>query len=113
MIKAKIVVKLNKLPDLTGKLRTEVAEIVQSAAEQCAELARGRAPVDTGDLAGSITVVQESDLTQRVEIGEFYAHFLEFGTRKMAAKPFVTPAVEMVKPTFSQEARSVVERVAR
>lgn len=62
--------------------------------------ARARAPVDTGHLKRSITTRERSDegadMRFAVEVprGAFYGRFLEYGTSKMAAKPFLRPAAE-------------------
>lgn len=53
--------------------------------------------VDRGDLVKSIQARKIGDGHYRVGVREPYAIFLEFGTRKMAARPFVRPAVEKVR----------------
>jgi len=52
-------------------------------------------------LANSINsvVTQEGDI--RVFTDKPYARFVEFGTINQPARPFLTPAVEEVKVTFS------------
>jgi len=62
-----------------------------------------RVPVDTGRLKGSIMTQEVSADT--IEVGSGvkagseveYAHKVEFGTSKQAARPFLQPAVELVK----------------
>jgi HK97 gp10 family phage protein len=60
-------------------------------------------PKDTGELQKSIGVVKrKSDnknvvyfsVTPQVKKGGWIAHFLEFGTSKMSAQPFIRPAYE-------------------
>lgn len=53
----------------------------------------GPAP-DTGRLRQSIGVESPSPLIRRVGTNVKYALYLEFGTRKLAPRPFVRPAVE-------------------
>lgn len=53
--------------------------------------------VDRGDLVKSIQARQLKPGHWRVAVREPYALFLEFGTRKMAPRPFVRVAVEKVK----------------
>lgn len=55
------------------------------------------APVDTGRLRQSIGVQKIGQGHYRVGTNVQYAFLVEFGTRKMAAKPFLRPAFEKVK----------------
>ena len=58
--------------------------------------APGQAPAtDTGRLVASIVPVIDSDgFGGRVQARVLYAKFLEFGTQKMAARPFMVPSLE-------------------
>lgn len=49
---------------------------------------------DTGQLRTSITVTQPGPLKVSVSINAPYAGFLEFGTSRMAARPFADPAIK-------------------
>ena len=54
-------------------------------------------PVDTGRLRASITTEKIDTATYGVGTNVEYAPYVEFGTRKMAAQPYLRPAVERVK----------------
>lgn len=57
--------------------------------------APGKAPVvDNGRLIQSITALQISPLHWRVGTNIEAALYLEFGTRRMAARPFLRPAAD-------------------
>lgn len=59
--------------------------------------------VDTGRLRGSIRVVDMSGPARvhvRVGTNVKYAPMLEYGTRRMAARPFMQPALGMAKPAM-------------
>ena len=57
--------------------------------------APGEAPaVDTGNLKGSIKVGEVTEDHAVLETNADYAAYLEFGTRYMAARPFMRPSVE-------------------
>lgn len=62
--------------------------------------ARAKAPVDTGNLKRRIRTrersEEEGNMRYAVEIprNAFYGRFIEYGTSKMAAKPFLRPAAE-------------------
>lgn len=69
--------------------------------------APGESPAnDTGNLLGSISVVQNEDqggvLSSAVVVRATYANALEYGTRKMAERPFVQPTAEWVAPIFKK-----------
>lgn len=62
--------------------------------------AKQLAPVDTGRLRASITEALGSDaegLVERVGTNVEYAPHQEFGTSKMAAHPFLRPALDSVR----------------
>lgn len=69
--------------------------------------ARALCPVDSGRLRSSIVMTKGRDGTGfYVEIGTNvnYAAFVEFGTSKMRARPFLIPAVAEASGYLSQEA---------
>ncbi len=62
--------------------------------------AKINAPVDTGRLRASITnrlEVEENQLVGIVGTNVEYASFVEFGTSRMVAQPFLFPALESNK----------------
>ncbi len=113
---------LEKLPGVIQQ--KVVVGATRAAAKVVAEEAKERVPVDTGLLKKSIGVAKakKSDtktnhikfyvvpkskilLTSKVSVGgktgklkakvnAYYAHMVEFGTSKMAARPFLRPAFE-------------------
>lgn len=63
---------------------------------------------DTGALIRSIQVEHEpGSLRARVVVGAKYAKELEFGTRKMAARPFLRPASKQVRDQMPELLQSV------
>lgn len=77
------------------KLRTEGDLVTLGLRVQ--NRARQLAPVDTGRLRSSITSsgLQRDSRGAYVEVGTnvFYAGFVEFGTRRMPAQPYLRPAL--------------------
>jgi len=62
------------------------------------ERAKEIVPVDTGFLQESIHVEKGDSLGEyRVVADAEYAKFVEYGTHKMAAQPFITPAWRQVR----------------
>jgi HK97 gp10 family phage protein len=94
-----IVLVWSIIPELIAGVEVEANRKVAETAEKIAQDARGRAPVQTGRLRDSITASaygKEAEVFSQVE----YAPFVEYGTYKMAAQPFLYPAVEANKDGF-------------
>ena len=73
--------------------------------------APGQSPAsDTGNLVRNIRVVQENKDLIKVESNASYSQFLEFGTSKMLARPFLFPASERSRPKIAQ---AVFNRVVK
>lgn len=66
-------------------------------------------PVDTGNLRNSITHKVEGDA---VTIGTpvHYASHVEYGTSKMAAQPFLRPAVDESMPRLERLAADMLQK---
>ena len=64
-----------------------------AAAERVADIARGLAPVDTGWMRDNIKAVHLSKYSQVVANAK-YSGYVEFGTSRMAAQPYMRPAVQ-------------------
>ena len=109
--------KLNrKLKTLESKIEKKLTrQALRAGAKIIAKEAKLRAPVDTGELKSKIKVwaLKRSRKKIGVLVGtsakeytgdQFYASFLEWGTSKMPAKPWLGPAAEAKGP----EAAAVV-----
>ena len=75
----------------------EVARDLQRRALQVDRAAKRNCPVDTGRLRSSITneVGQDGEgLVAVIGTNVEYAPYVELGTSKMAAQPFLLPALE-------------------
>lgn len=71
--------------------------------------AKRRAPVDTGRLRNSIaTAFENGGLTGLIGTNVEYAKFVEFGTRRARAKPYLHPAFEEEWPRFVARLRAAV-----
>ena len=63
--------------------------------------APGEAPaIDSGALVNSIQTTMDGDLSGAVYTNQEYAMFLEYGTTKMAARPFFSSNGEKSRPRF-------------
>lgn len=76
--------------------------------------APGQPPMsDTGRLANSIEFDKVGPLTATVGSALNYAPWLEYGTVNMAARPFMRPAVEKVRPKFIGRLEAIIRGAAR
>ena len=86
-------VDTSKLDAIIAKLPGNRDKIIKAAAFHILGEARKRAPVATGALRDNSEVVNGDGYTN-VEFRQEYAAYVELGTHKMSAQPFLTPAVE-------------------
>ena len=93
--------KLKKLPEKVQK--RVLVGAVRAGAKPIIKEAKRLVPVRTGTLKKSIGVVKRRSkdkniihytVAPRKKKGGWYAHYVEFGTSKMSAKPFMRPAYE-------------------
>lgn len=84
-------------------LRKEMHEKSERAAREIVELAKQFAPVRTGRLRNSIRYRIAGFMSWIIEASVYYAGFVEFGTSKMAARPFMRPAIYIVSPKARRE----------
>jgi HK97 gp10 family phage protein len=83
----------------TVKALTGAALIVEGAA-------KGLAPVDTGNLKGSITYRVGFDHA-KVGTNVDYAPYLEYGTVKMSAQPYLRPGLDSNKSAINKSMAEV------
>lgn len=65
---------------------------------------------DTGTLANNIETVQISPLKVEVSSNAPYAAYLEYGTSRMAERPYMRPAVERTRPKVLELIQLAVRR---
>lgn len=97
-----VVIRLDttRLDEIQGEKEKRAGEIVRSTAFEIQAIAQINAPVDTGALRSSIETVITGAMSAIIQDGVEYGIFVELGTSRMAAQPFLTPAVEQVRPKF-------------
>ena len=81
-------------------------EIIGGRAESYAKAA---CPVRTGNLRNSITHEQESENVEVIGTNVSYGPYVELGTSRMGAKPFLRPAAEGHVGEFKEILRQVME----
>lgn len=73
--------------------------------------APGEAPAtDLGTLANSISAEMTGEMSGTVTVHAEYGPHLEYGTVKMAARPFLGPAVDDERESFKREVEEALRR---
>ena len=85
------------LDRLTRELDMNTNQVLRAISFQVEGGAKTRAPVDTGALKNSIHTEQKGKNKYIVADSVEYGIYQELGTHKMAAQPFMVPAVEAVR----------------
>lgn len=98
----------NDFPRIIKGMQPRAAAVVAKAALDIQAQAQARAPVDTGTLRASIRAKRISATHWEVWVGVDYGIYLEYGTRHMAAQPYMRPAVASVAESFRKAMRKVV-----
>lgn len=84
----------------TNAARRAGKKALRQGANVILDATRGQAPVRTGNLKKSLYTHDHGVIGDRILFSvdlrprAFYGRFLEFGTSKMAARPFMRPAAE-------------------
>lgn len=133
---ARIVVKYDNFKRIAARFEDEVSRIVQSTAQAVSMNAKslmrgvkhgrvymrgkrrhiaskpGEAPaVDTGKLKGSIMVRMVTKHKAIVTPTAEYAYSLEFGTRRIAPRPFMRPSAEKAASVYFERMRRLEEKL--
>lgn len=106
------------LKSAVGKRTQKIINQTNASAINVDRQAKKNAPVDTGRLRTSIhaiptstfdreTNVMTGDVEAAVATNVEYAPFLEFGTVKIDARPFMFPAWESERPKYIEALRKI------
>lgn len=102
------VTKTSKIPKLIAGARALTIAAVDKTAHDIEATAKDIAPYDTGATKASIQVTDTGEFSRQVSAGTDYSEFLEYGTTRMVARPFMTPAAEQHKPAFEQAMSQII-----
>ena len=93
-----------KLEDVKVIVKYHGSEMQTTAKEVC--------PVDTGDLKGSITlefIDNRFSFSSEVEPHQDYAEYVERGTRRMSAQPYMRPAFIQQSARFKDDLKKLMK----
>lgn len=101
--------KLRTRTDLVKEVVKKNGQWLENRMVRNADFTQG---YQTGTTKRSIpinTVYKDNGLTVEVGPGTEYSMYLEYGTRFMAAQPFIGPAYRAYYPVFMRQLRKVME----
>jgi HK97 gp10 family phage protein len=106
----KVTVDATKVIQALGVIATKVPEAVQAtlkrAAEEAIQGAQSDVPVDTGALRDSIRIMEQGENYIVVGAGDDadlkYAAYVEFGTSKMVAQPYMGPQADKMNSRLAE-----------
>ena len=84
------------LDDLIVNFDNDVTDAMKEIADELERLMEKYAPVLTGALRDSIEALRRGKLLVAIRM-LYYGFYQEWGTSKMAPRPFIRPAVEELK----------------
>ena len=96
----------NRFPEIGSALESRVETVVKKATFDVEAHASAIVKVDTGFLKSTIGAEVEG-ASGVINVGADYGPHVEYGTYKMAAQPFLNPAVEAVRPSFNAALRQI------
>lgn len=91
-VKISIEKKTNFFEKYPDKALAAISEAIKKGCLSIEASAKQNCPVDTGNLRASITTNIIDDTSGEVGTNVEYASFVEFGTKKQSAQPFLYPA---------------------
>lgn len=101
----------NWLDDASKKIETEVIRATETRAYQIEADSKRNTPVDTGRLRGSInTDIENGGLRALIGTNIDYAPFVELGTSRQPAQPFLFPAFEKYSAKYVEDLQKAVRK---
>ena len=103
----------DRLTGLSQRARSRVGTAVKKIAFDVTADAKQRAPVDTGALRNSIGPPEHPEpFVWEIPVGVEYAAFVEFGTVHQGPQPYLTPALEKIRPVFDRIIGKAIDEAA-
>lgn len=105
-----VTITKNRLGAIAAGLRPQLSQVVDKTGFDLEAREKELAAVDTGFMRNSIQYEKTGDLSGVVAVGAEYAPYVNYGTSRSPAQPFVEPAVDAVRPGFEAAVKQVIER---
>jgi len=94
--------------DIPKVVEKEANQIVGEFCEDVVRNAKLRVPVDTGRLKWSIRHMLGKRSTHTIEAGADHASYVEYGTSKMKAQPYLRPAINVYLPKVRSKLANIL-----
>lgn len=104
MSKIKVVIENDNTDEIKKLMLDAKLVALEAVGLQAEGYAKRLCPVDTGNLRNSITHTADDD-TAYIGTNVEYAPYVEFGTSKTAAQPYLRPAAQ----NHSEEYKRIIE----
>ena len=88
-----------------------VGQAMQNVAQNILATANTLVPVRTGYLKSTIVIEQPSKFQLKIKATAPYAYYVEFGTRKMSARLFLTNSVNQHMPEFGPAIEEQIQNI--
>jgi HK97 gp10 family phage protein len=99
----------NKLPAIAAAAKPLADRAVRTAAFATEGYAKEACPVgETGNLQNSIMAGKERELVYRVTAHMEYAIYVEMGTRRMDAQPYLEPALRQGEKHLTNALKAIL-----
>ena len=110
----RLTVDTRKLDRLTAESRTLLEAVLDKAGldveGKAKQIIVDKDIIDTGATLNSTKSRREGPLARRIGPTTSYAIWLEIGTHRMPARPFMVPALEQARGPFEQAIAEVFKR---
>lgn len=100
---------MNGFTALAGGLRGRAHALVEQTLEAVDAHAQAIVPVRTGALKASIEHHMEGETSGVVSAGASYAAYVEYGTVRAPAQPYMHPAFDAAQPAFEAGLAKLLE----
>ena len=99
----------SKVPEALSNMNDKRGIALEVIGGRAESYAKQLCPVDTGRLRNSITHAQLTEDTEVIGTNVEYAPYVELGTSRQRAQPYLRPAAE----NHVSEYRAIVDRIMR
>lgn len=105
---------LKNLSRYEANVIREIVDGCEAVQQEVINNAKARVPVKTGNLQGSILpggiLITDDNVEAIIVANAEYASFVEWGTRRMTARPYLTPALLENIRTFQKAMAAASKR---
>lgn len=108
----RVEIKLNKIPNIAQATQADIAGVIARAALALErtekELIVEQDIIDTSFMLNSVQAIQEDKMNWVVGNGAEYSVVQNYGSATQPARPFVEPAIDIVKPMIIEDVKRVL-----